>query len=216
MKTLVKLATVGVLVIFTGRTLNAQVFELDLTATPTASGTVPNPTHIKLQPNLPNQTVDIYVENTGPTGTSKGVDPAFTVGDGSGPAIISGYNFLGTPYATPGLIGGLTYTFGSPVATFFASHTTPNGNFATFTGGAPPINTPKLLTLVFDTTGFSSGSWPIVPQQAGIDLMIVDGAVAYPLTFTAGTITIVPEPSAYAALSGLALLAFAGYRRFRR
>jgi len=212
-----KLFSVGACVVAGVPLIHAQFFHIDLTAVPPATSP-PVPPVIELQPNLDNQSVEIFVSVTGSDAISRGLDPAFTIHNGVtlAPAIIKGYNFLGTPYDDPGagLNGGLSYSI-TPTSTFFTSHTTPNGKEAVFPGASSPGAVSKLITLVFNTTGVGPGTWSFTPTQGAFSFMVIDANVAYPLTYTAGTLVIVPETEFWAIGTGLGLVAFAGYRRRR-
>lgn len=181
---------------------------------------------INLLPNQANQRVDLTVVNdTSPTANNLvgGVNVALSVWNGAspGPDIISGISFKDSAfYPSPGLNG----TSGAPeyevtqvpMSYIYSSHTTTSGK-AIFSPGGEVV-----LTLIFDTTGLYSGTFAFTPNVANgvtADFELLDGPEGDPqpfdMTLLPGTIT-VPEPTTYAAVSGVALLAFANYRRFRR
>jgi hypothetical protein len=183
---------------------------------------------ISLLPNTPNQTVPILI--TGSDTNVVGMDFFVIVGDG-GPQLAQWS--IGLPAGTPApdfsnLPANVNIT---GTGTIFAGVNT--GAFDLFAGNGPPgpyfgslpqaaayetnTLTPSthvtdngvIAYLTFDTTGFTSGTWPIALDDTSLggtdhtDLVLSNGSVIVP-TVLGGQITIVPEPSSI-LLGGLAV-----------
>ena len=176
-----------------------------------------------LLPDTPGQSVTLTVANVnGAPHAVSGVNVYVDIGDGhEGPIpapTIQAFNLSVGP-----LNGFITIAPGTPNPALpskslqtSATVNTPPGTVSFPVGG--PYD---FMHLTIDTTGFFSGTWDL--KVAGInggsfevEFLNVGFPQVIATTHFNGTISIVPEPSTYAALSGLALLAFAGYRRFRR
>jgi hypothetical protein len=69
-------------------------------------------------------------------------------------------------------------------------------------------------TVTFDTTGLSPGTWTLdfdFPEESRY--VDGEGLEAGTMTVTSGSLTVVPEPSEYAAMAALGCLAWAVYSR---
>lgn len=176
-----------------------------------------------LLPNTPNQVVEIYV--TGDADPIQGfninaqigndpqteVTPVFAYGGGPGTSTIIG---LGTIFNFDNT-GMAEYTYFPSL--FQASTTTALPTSYVFADGL-------LATLIVDTTGFSTGTWPLILSEtiggfftdwAGSQFppALGGGPVPNPV-ITDGSITIVPEPSSIAlAVIGMAFLGILAIRR---
>jgi hypothetical protein len=169
-----------------------------------------------LQPNKPNQTFDLYAENQSSDFLLTGLRIELMVGDGgpeaggsiSGPAISDvSVTSPGTLFA-PSNIG--ERGVGSIVPQLFERSTlTPSGT-VTLLGGTST----KIATMTFDTTGFGFGT------SVGYTLDTLNGPTVFhtpsgdfqPQLFD-GTLTVIPEPSHYAAAAAGACLVWAALRR---
>ncbi len=183
---------------------------------------------ISLLPNTPNQTVPIMISGTDTNVV--GLDFFVIVGDG-GPQLAQWS--IGLPAGTSApdfanLPGDVNIT---GTGTIFAGVNT--GAFDLFAGNGPPgpyygslpqaaayetntLNPSTHVTdngvlayLTFDTTGFTSGTWPLALNDTALggsdytDLVLSDSSIIVP-TVLGGQITIVPEPSTV-LLGGLAM-----------
>jgi hypothetical protein len=157
----------------------------------------------------------------------------FTIASGSSSSV-SGLNFniqvgdgtVGPPITGVELITGTP--FGALASTQQPNGSQPAGNHAAFwnvtTPGSPPATITvgsgnKVATITFDTTGFNSGNWSLHLDATanGPTTYLDSNGDPITTTITDGTLTIVPEPSTYAAVAGMACLAFGIFvRRARR
>ena len=173
---------------------------------------------LTLLPNTPGQSFDIFVQNNGAEAFSvTGIGFNLQVADGGpelpgrsidGPAISSVDIFSGTPFESNnnGLSGGSI----SPQI-FERGTLTLAGTVEIATGSS------KLATVVFDTTGFSSGTFTYTMDTW-------NGPLKYTTTsgdvfpgLLDGNLAVIPEPSEYAAAFGLACLGWVAISRtFRR
>jgi len=71
------------------------------------------------------------------------------------------------------------------------------------------------LTTVTKALAFSSGFDPLTVAYYGINGGTPGGTANFRYTFDSASVSSVPEPSTYAALSGIAVLGFVAYRRRR-
>jgi MYXO-CTERM domain-containing protein len=152
-----------------------------------------------LLPNTPGQSFDIFVTgndlvlgtdinsqiaDSGPLAAGSILAPTYT-GDMLVPGAIFATNNTGIVDETSGLYGHEFLVLGTL--------TDPS------TDGV--IDNGLLVRLTFDTTGFTSGSWPLlfsgtVNGDTAFGSLLSDGTRIYTsLTITNGSITIVPEPS---------------------
>lgn len=169
---------------------------------------------IVLLPDMPGQSFDVYVQNTGASVLVNGIGFNIQVADGgaaaggtiSGPAITSVDLFTGTVFGpnNNGLSGG-----GSIVPQVYERGTLTAGGTVSIPNGLS-----KVATVTLDTTGFGSGTFlltlnthngPTKYTTLGEDLFpaLIDGSVA---------VAAVPEPGAWVLVTGAALILFAGLR----
>jgi len=178
-----------------------------------------------LLPNTANQTLQVFVN--GSDTTIHADDFAAQVGDGGS---ANGGSNTGPKITALDLTTGTVFSAGSP---FMAA----DGSLIAYGNVILPASTnvsdagPVLLaTLTLDTTGFSSGTFPLKFENVdqnhtglgplATDLVLADASALTPTGPGPGgsntaTITIVPEP----ATAGLALLCLGGalfYRRARK
>ncbi|HWB00916.1 MAG TPA: hypothetical protein VG713_20635 [Pirellulales bacterium] len=195
---------------------------------------------ISLLPNTPNQTVPISISGTDTNVV--GMDFFVIVGDG-GPQLAQWSIGLPAGTAAPDFANLPSDVNITGTGTIFAGVNT--GAFDLFAGNGPPgpyfgslpqaaayetnTLTPSthvtdngvIAYLTFDTTGFTSGNWPIALNDTGLggtdytDLVLSTGSVIVP-TVLGGQIKIIPEPSSI-LLGGLAVaLAALHVGRIRR
>jgi len=190
--------------------------------------------HHLLQPNTPGQKIAIYV-----TGGEEiaSVDLYMQIGDG-GPELVqlglpAGEDAPGvqSPFGLPNL-NLENPTFGSDFGIFGSiPHTGQYDALSGLGGSIPqlvgvailtssflePGNANGLLaTFVIDTTGFTSGTWPLLLEGtlAGDTTMYDNQINLLALTIINGSLTIVPEPHSV-GLCFTAAFAFAGWHRRR-
>lgn len=158
----------------------------------------------QLQPNQAGQTVQIFVVSDSPDST-QGLSFNAQLGDG-GPDL-GGVDI--TPLMTGDAVGPGTLfeTNHNPPADGSVPPSFVNIGFTVQTDTVPiPVGASLLATLTFDTTGFTTGTWPLLlAGTANGDTQIAQTVGA--LSITNGSITIVPEPSSVV----LGLFAVAGF-----
>ncbi len=180
-----------------------------------------------LQPNTPNQSIMISIAPEAGDPTTRGINLRAQLGDGNG---------LGDEPVFQGALGsfeGLDLT--GSIWDGLASGSTVSGNGVPRTGfgslGSADLTSDnpaesvaadgKLLTLLIDTTGFSTpDTFDLSLSDTALgntSLVAADGSEFTPLQITNGSITIVPEPSGIllGVLAG-SLLALRGNRNRRR
>jgi hypothetical protein len=183
--------------------------------------------------SVQSQTFQIIVGSPTIVANSPTASWTFTIAGGVSSSV-SGLNFniqVGDGTVGPP-VTGIDLITGTPFAAL-ASTQQPNGpqppnQHAAFwnvtTPGSPPatisVSPGKWVgTVTFNTTGFTSGSWPLHLDATanGPTTYLDSNGDPISTLITDGTLTIVPEPSAYAALAGVACLGF-GFlaRRSRR
>ena len=172
-----------------------------------------------LQPNTPGQSFDLYVQNDDVAFPVTGIRVELMVADGGteaggtvqGPAISNVDVTSGTAFASPNNNGPGGQ--GSVVPQLFERSTlTPSGTVNI------PSGSSKFATVTFDTTGFGPGTEVSYTVNTGPER---NGPTVYHTQFgdyqptlINGTLTVVPEPSQYAVISGVAcLLGAVVYRR---
>ena len=172
-----------------------------------------------LAPDMPNQFVDILVNNTSGSAISViGINVEVQVADGGpaaggtivGPSITDVDVITDTPFASNNDGPGGSGSSGPQV---FESST------LTFSGTVPlQPGESKLARITFDTTGFHDpATWDLkLNGTVNGDTYYFD-SVGNPLdpTFVAGTISVVPEPSQYSLTVSVFLGVFAAFRRLR-
>lgn len=159
-----------------------------------------------LLPNTAGQTVQIFVVSDtadstqglsfnaqladGGTGAGGSIDGPIMTGDATGPGTLfeTNHNPVSDGSLPPGFV---------------------NLGFAVQSGTVPiPVGSSLLATLTFDTTGFTTGTYPLIlggPDAINGDTQIA--ATTGLLSIVNGSITIVPEPSSIV----LGLFAVAGF-----
>lgn len=174
-----------------------------------------------LQPDQSGQTVQILLENDGPSSVDVDTFEFFAIiGDG-GPAAGSGV-------AVPSITGYDLHT-GTPFASNFQPEVTTSGGdgviqayISTASGSvsiAPGIM--PIATLTIDTTGFQVGDdpWTLALQSFTMEissqLVRLGDPVAAELLSGEISLAAVPEPAPMAVAAGLGLLGFALWRRHR-
>ncbi len=180
---------------------------------------------IELQANQVGQVFDFLVENTGDVAVT-GID-GFTfvlkVGDGTAGPRIQGVDLK---YGSS-VFGPSAYVQSGPLDPDPGT-SEPLDLYAFYiidSDGVHPATlaahtTTVLARLTFNTTGLTvaDGPWPVSIEGSEYTLNVLSGNPQY-LGFdsgTTGTLTIVPEPSAYAAVMGVLMVGFAGWRRMKR
>jgi len=151
---------------------------------------------------------EFTVESTGANGTT-----TFGTGNNDGMTLIAAF-----PSNPPDMTG---YTDISITAQVNAS----NASGFTFLLYSSPTEFASADFLASDFTGslttvtkalaFSSGFDPSTVAYYGINGGTPGGTANFRYTFDSASVSSVPEPSTYAALSGIAVLGFVAYRRRR-
>lgn len=166
---------------------------------------------LTLQPGQAGQQVALHLGNTGGALDYGGLNFSVRLGDGTAGPALTGVDLLtGTPLAAPDNFGGQ----------FPDSENTPWKQFwsVASTTATLPAGDSLLVTLTFDTTGLSDGTWALSLFGTGMPAtQLLDRAGGeYAVTLQNGTLTVVPEPGVLAGVAGVALLAFALARPARR
>jgi hypothetical protein len=168
--------------------------------------------NFQLLPNTPDQTVTLNV--SGVSGAAA-LDFFVQVADGfptvpgstsNGPNITSVDIVTGTLFASNN-DGGQFGAISDPQRWYRGVLTQPN---TTVSGSG------TLATLKIDTTGFTSGSWTLNVKNVFNGQTTFYDANFNPIAanITDGTISIVPEPSAYGLAMGALVIGFGFFRRF--
>jgi hypothetical protein len=162
----------------------------------------------------PNQTLTFTVNNSSPSAVDvAGLNFNIQLGDGTVGPTITGVDLLtGTPFASNNT-GQTDNSSGAHQA--FWTVTTSSGAVSLSPGST------KVATVTFDGTSLTSGqNWGLFLEATHngptryLDTTV--NANDIPMTITDGSLTIVPEPSTYALISGVGCLAFAAaFRRAR-
>ena len=175
---------------------------------------------IELQANQSGQVVDLFVENTNPTALTSlgGLNFALQIGDGTSGPVIEGIN-LGAGSSV--FAGGTQTDQGSDSwhAFFGIDVGTPVS--------LPASSSTLLARVTFSTVGLSasSQSWALSLNNVGGNDPVLNAThyVTEPGnnsrtldSIVNGTLTVVPEPAAYATAMGLLALGLAFCRRFAR
>lgn len=181
----------------------------------------------ELAPGLPDQTVELYFSNTDAPQAVAGFDFNLQVGDGGPEApggSVDGPSITAVDLKTNTIFGGLaaTQVTAPSVDQVRVESITLDGADATVSVPVAADSSLLMATVTFDTTGFDTigASWSLkINNTANGDSRFLNGDVnAVAIADTAGSITIaaVPEPEAYAALTGGLLVLYVSWSRRRR
>jgi hypothetical protein len=187
----------------------AGIFALAMSQTANAQLLVFQPGTISLQPNMANQQVEFEVRNDGGSTDVYALELSIRVGDSTSGPQITGVNLLtGTAFQNNNNNG----QFGDPSnQAWQQGWAVEAGSFSPLPHLSPGDN--LLATVTFDTTGLTSGTWDLIFDFPG-ETRYVDGVgETIPMQVSNGQLTVVPEPSEYAAMAALGCLAWAVYSR---
>jgi hypothetical protein len=174
---------------------------------------------VELQPNQGGQVHDFYIQNldSTPLGNIQGLNFYMQVGDGSsGPRVES-----------------LSLYDGNSIFSSFSENQANQGStyWKIFYGidstslTLPALSSTLLARVTFDTTGIGSGSgpWTISPSvdfegtQYNTEYVLSGGTMFREIDMVnAGTLTVVPEPSAYGIVAGVMLIGAGGIRQWQK
>ena len=162
-----------------------------------------------LQPNMPGQTLEFLVQNNGSAVNNvRGLDFLIQISeDGSeGPSITAVDIITGTPFESNN--SGPVLQDGGPHLKYWRVETTGPSSPVTLPSGAT-----RMARVTFDTTGLNSGTWGLFFDTAFDTAYSDTSNNAIPMTINNGSLTVVPEPSHYAAMAGAGCLIWAVVRR---
>ena len=172
---------------------------------------------LSLLPNRPGQSFDLFVQNNGEAFPVTGIGFNLQVADGGpeaggsidAPGISSVDIFSGTPFESN---NNGTSGSGSIRPQIFELGTLTDAGTVDI-----PTGKSKLATVVFDTTGFSSGTFTYTMDTRNGPFKYTTPAGDFFPALGDGNLTVVPEPSEYFAAFGLVCLAWAAIsRKLRR